>query len=180
MSRLLYALAVGLFGAGIVHIVILMLLPEFSERDAWSRLAGQADLYRMTRIDGSAADDPFQSPADPLFYTAACRFDLDDGFARIEAPGTVPFWSVSVYDRNGQNIYSLNDRTSADGGLAVVIATPAQMIDIREDLPEDMAASVFVQADMAEGIALVRVFVPDETWAPKLAAYVDGIACRSQ
>lgn len=180
MSRLFYAVAAGLLGAGIVHIAILMLLPDFSERDAWSRLAGRTDLYRMARIDGMAGTDPLHRPADPHFYAAACRFDLGDGFARVFAPGTVPYWSVSVYDRSGQNIYSLNDRTSAGGELDVVVATTAQMIDIREDLPEDMAASVFVQAEVGEGIALVRVFVPDESWAPKLAAYMDGIACRSQ
>ncbi|TGV75985.1 DUF1254 domain-containing protein, partial [Mesorhizobium sp. M00.F.Ca.ET.149.01.1.1] len=50
MRRLLHALILGLLGAGIVHIVVLFLVPEFSERDAWSRLAMASDLYKMTRL----------------------------------------------------------------------------------------------------------------------------------
>jgi len=42
MRKLLYAVLLGLIGAGIVHIVILILLPLFSQRDAWSRLAAAA------------------------------------------------------------------------------------------------------------------------------------------
>ncbi|TIU61349.1 MAG: DUF1254 domain-containing protein, partial [Mesorhizobium sp.] len=47
MRRLFHAMLLGLIGAGIVHIIVLMLVPEFSERDAWSRLAMASDLYRM-------------------------------------------------------------------------------------------------------------------------------------
>jgi len=37
LRRLFHAVLLGLVGAGIVHIVVLLLVPEFSERDAWSR-----------------------------------------------------------------------------------------------------------------------------------------------
>ena len=180
MRRLLYALAVGLVGAGIVHIVVLLLLPAFSERDAWSRLEGRVENYRMTRIDHTPAAEVIHRSADPLFYVAACRFDLEDGYAHIIAPGRVPYWSVSVYDRSGQNIYSFNDRTTASGELDFVVVTPPQMIAVRKELPETLVSSVFVEADINEGIALVRVFVPDESWAPRLASYVDGMICRRE
>jgi uncharacterized membrane protein len=36
MLRLFYILLIGIVGAGIVHIAVLLLLPQFSERDAWS------------------------------------------------------------------------------------------------------------------------------------------------
>ena len=98
MRRLFHAVLLGLIGAGIVHIIVLMLVPEFSERDAWSRLAMASDLYRMTRLDAEAGGAPVVKSVDPLFYAAACRFDLAEGMVRIKAPGHVPFWSVSVYD----------------------------------------------------------------------------------
>src|SRR4051794_18869816 len=100
LKRLLYAGLLGLVGAGIVHIAILLLLPGFSERDAWSKLAAAAPLYRPVR---AGAIDLLQSP-DPLFEAAACRFDLADGVARLTAKGLVPYWSVSVYDRDGDNV----------------------------------------------------------------------------
>ncbi len=181
MRSLLYSVAVGLVGAGIVHIAVLLLVPEFSERDAWSKLqeSGQPP-YRMTRIDNGAAAGLVHRSADPLFYVAACRFDLEEGYAHVTAPGRVPYWSVSVYDRSGQNIYSFNDRTATTGQLDFVVLTPAQMADVRKELPEALVSSVFVEADMDEGIALVRVFAPDESWAPGIANYVDAMICRHE
>lgn len=180
MHRLLYVLAVGLVGAGIVHVAVLLLLPDFSERDAWSRLADRVTLYTMTRIDRTPAAEVIHRSADPLFYVSACRFNLEDGFAHITAPGKVPFWSVSVYDRSGQNIYSFNDRTATEGELDFAVLTPAQMIGVRKELPEALVSSIFVEADVDEGIVLVRTFVPDESWAPLLASYMNAMICRQE
>ena len=47
-AKLLHATLLGLIGAGIVHIVILFLLPDMSPRDAWSRLARQAETYQIS------------------------------------------------------------------------------------------------------------------------------------
>ncbi|TIW78919.1 MAG: DUF1254 domain-containing protein [Mesorhizobium sp.] len=163
MRRLLHALILGLLGAGIVHIVVLFLVPEFSERDAWSRLATASDLYRMTRLDA-----------------AACRFDLADGLVRIKAPGDVPFWSASVYDRGGHNIYSFNDHNANGEKLDTVVLTPAQMIDVRRDLPEDLQGAIFVEAPIEEGIFVVRAFVPDESWKPIVSRFLEQSSCDLQ
>ncbi|MBN9074332.1 MAG: DUF1254 domain-containing protein [Rhizobiales bacterium] len=180
MHRLLYALAAGLLGAGIVHIAVLLMLPEFSERDAWSRLGPDSDIYAVHRIDGGPAAEVLRGFEDPLFYVSACRFDLEDGFAHIKAPGGAPFWSASVYGRNGRNLYSFNDRTATNGALDFVVVTPAQMIDIRKELPPALVSSVFVEADIGQGIAVVRTFVPDRTWADKAAALHSGMTCRQE
>ncbi|RTM10986.1 MAG: DUF1254 domain-containing protein [Hyphomicrobiales bacterium] len=180
MRSLLHALILGLLGAGIVHIVVLFLVPEFSERDAWSRLAMASDLYKMTRLDAEAGGAPVVKSVDPLFYAAACRFDLADGLVRIKAPGDVPFWSASVYDRNGHNIYSFNDHNANDEKLDAVVLTPAQMIDVRRDLPEDLQGAIFVEAPIEEGIFVVRAFVPDESWKPIVSRFLEQSACELQ
>ncbi|WP_434721803.1 DUF1254 domain-containing protein [Mesorhizobium sp. RIZ17] len=180
MRSLLHALILGLLGAGIVHIVVLFLVPEFSERDAWSRLAMASDLYKMTRLDAEAGGAPVVKSVDPLFYAAACRFDLTDGLVRIRAPGDVPFWSASVYDRNGHNIYSFNDHNANGEKLDAVVLTPAQMIDVRRDLPEDLQGAIFVEAPIEEGIFVVRAFVPDESWKPIVSRFLEQSACELQ
>ncbi|MCO5073507.1 MAG: DUF1254 domain-containing protein [Rhizobiaceae bacterium] len=180
MHKLLYALALGVVGAGIVHIAILLLLPDFSERDAWSRLEGSVDMFNMTRIDNTRVANVLHRSADPFFQVAACRFNLEDGYAHITAKGDVPFWSVSVYDRSGQNIYSFNDRISTQRALDFVVVTPEQMIDVRKELPETLTSSVFVEADMDEGIALVRAFVPESSWEPAITSYIGSLNCRQE
>jgi uncharacterized membrane protein len=177
MIRLAHALLLGLLGAGIVHIAVLFLVPQMSERDAWSRLALTSDLYRMTRIDPEAGGPAVAGSVDPLFRATACRFDLSEGVVRISAPGNVPFWSVSVYNRGGQNIYSFNDRTSATGLLDFAVLTPAQMIELRKELPEELQQAIFVEAPLDEGIVVIRTFVPDASWEEVVNRYLAGITC---
>lgn len=177
MLRLVYALLAGLVGAGIVHIAVLLLLPQFSERDAWSRLAMQAAPFRVVQAGSAGDSEAVVAARDPLFLAALCRFDLAEGVAHLKADGRVPYWSVSVYDRGGQNVYSLNDRAAQDGVLDIVVLRQAQMIELRKFLPEDMERSIFVETPVEEGIVAVRAFVPDATWRPVVAAWLSGLAC---
>jgi uncharacterized membrane protein len=177
MRKLLYAAILGLVGAGIVHIAVLLMVPEFSERDAWSRLAQASDLYKVTRLDAEAGGPPVVKSVDPLFFAAACRFDLTDGMVQIKSPGAVPFWSVSIYDRNGHNIYSFNDHSATGGLLDAVALTPAQMLEVRKQLPDDLDGSILVETPISEGIIVVRSFVPDASWKLAVSQFLDQSSC---
>jgi len=177
MLRAAYAVIIGLFGAGIVHIAILLLIPEFSERDAWSRLAMASDFYTVTPLDTEVEGSPIVKSVDPLFVAAACRFDISQGVMQLRSTGTAPFWSASVYNRAGQNIYSLNNSSSASGQLDFVVLSAEQMIELRKDLPEEFLQSVFVEAPVAEGIVVVRAFMPDATWKPAVDRYFSEMSC---
>ncbi len=180
MRNLVYAIFVGIVGAGIVHIAVLFLLPQFSERDAWSSLAEAADFYKAVRVDATDGTAPIVKAVDPLFHAAACRFDLDEGPVHVRAPGDVPFWSVSIYDRGGENVYSFNDRATENGTLDFVVLTPAQMIEVRKQPPEDYRSAIFVQVPLGEGIVVVRSFVPDPTWEEATAAFLARTACTKE
>jgi uncharacterized membrane protein len=180
MLRLFYVLLIGLVGAGIVHITVLLLLPQFSERDAWSSLAEAADFYKAVRIDAGDGSPPIVKAVDPLFHAAACRFDLDEGPVHLSAPGTVPFWSVSIYNRAGQNLYSFNDRATDKGALDFVVLTSEQMIELRKAMPDDFQKAIFVQVPVGEGIVMVRSFVPDPTWEEATSEFLARIACTKE
>ncbi|MDQ6436862.1 DUF1254 domain-containing protein [Mesorhizobium sp. LHD-90] len=175
---LAYALIIGLVGAGIVHIIVLLLVPEFADRNAWTRLAAIAPLNRTTPLEGDALD-LIASP-DPAFQVAACRFDLASGTLHVAAAGKVPFWSASVYDRGGRALFSLNDRSGTGEALDFVVLTPEQMIGIRHDLPEEFAKSVFVEIPADEGMLLVRAFAPDASWKPLVSRFIAGMRCAPQ
>ncbi|WP_309084095.1 DUF1254 domain-containing protein [Chelativorans sp.] len=177
MLRLLYALLLGLLGAGIVHIAILFMLPAHSERDIWSRLSAAAPPYAMVRLGPNRLGGEIPAPVNPFLTAAACRFDLADGPVHVEAEGAVPFWSMSIYDSNGLNVFSISDRTAADGALDVVALDPGQMQRIRGELPAEFAQSVFIETGVEEGIVLVRAFVPDETWQGVVGRFFSGLSC---
>jgi uncharacterized membrane protein len=176
MTRLLHAIVLGLVGAGIVHIAVLLMVPAYSQRDAWSTLSERSNFYTVTRLD-PPGEPLLISSLDPLFEAAACRFDLREGVLRVNTQGTVPYWSMSVYNRNGQNLFSLNDSSSSDRILDFAVATPVQMIALRNELPADFERSVFVEADTTEGIVVIRAFAPDESWEPIVSEFISAIDC---
>lgn len=176
MARLLHALVLGFIGAGIVHIIVLLLVPVYSQRDAWAVLSEQANFYRTTRLDPLNAT-PLIRSLDPLFDAVACRFDLQDGVMRLHGEGSTPYWSMSAHDRAGLNIFSLNDGSSPQGKLDFVIATPVQMIALRNAMPHELTNAIFVEADITEGIAVVRTFIPDPSWEPGITAWLNDITC---
>ena len=101
MRRLLYAILLGLIGAGIVHIVILILLPLFSQRDLVEACGSRRSLrhdFRRRAGGRPPSDRPIRSGGNAC--RSICRM------ARCGSrPSTVPFWSASIYDRGGQNVY---------------------------------------------------------------------------
>ena len=179
MLNALRILLLGLFGAALVHIAILFLLPIYSERDVWTALATKGELYSTVPLVHAAngAETGLPLVDDPLFEASVCRFDLSTGMSRIVADGRVPFWSMSVYDRDGLNVFSINDRSAQQRVLDVVIADPPQMLELRKGLPEALENSVLVLADVDEGLALVRVFVPDESWRGAVSAFLESMRC---
>lgn len=178
MTRLLHAILLGLVGAGIVHIAVLVMIPSYSQKDSWSLLSERSNYYVPTRLD-PADGPPLVASLEPLFGAVACRFDLRDGVVRVSGDGDVPFWSISVYDRTGQNAFSFNDRSTEDASLDFVVGTPVQMVELRNALPEAFGDSIFVEADVDEGIVVVRAFRPDPTWSGIVEAFLASVQCDS-
>jgi uncharacterized membrane protein len=174
-------MVLGLIGAGVVHILALFLMPAMSPRDAWSRLEDETGLYSFSEYVPAAS--PASGPAgaaDPFVKSVVCRFDLTDGYVHVTREGKVPYWSASVYDRSGQNVFSLNDRTAKNGVLDLVVVTPAQLVDIRKSPPAELEDSVFVEAPIEEGMVVVRGFQPDETWRQIVGEYLESIECSAE
>lgn len=178
MKRLAYALLLGLVGAAIVHIAVLLMVPAYSERDAWARLADAGGYFSMVRVSGDDTVEPLVSGIDPLFEAAACRFDLAEAPAHLSGRETAPFWSVSVYDRAGVNLYSFNDRTADRGLLDLLIVTPAQMLELRKELPAEYERSVIVETEAGEGMVVVRAFRPDAEWRRQVLGFLENVSCR--
>ena len=177
-----HTLALAGFIALIVHIVIVLLVPRFAPVDAWAKLSAITRPWAFNTV-AVPAGAPDRKPAalaglDPRFGTVACRFDLRDGPASIVAEGEVPFWSLAVFDRRGQNIYSLNDRTAIEDRLDLVVMNATQRARLRENPIEGIDRSVLVRATIDEGFVLVRALAPDETWVPAVQDFLGSATCE--
>lgn len=177
MAKVLLALVTGLVGAAALHILVLFLTPSWSERNAWARFAERGDLFDVVALTEAANGLPPLLADDPLMRAVGCRFDLTDGPARISAPGGVGFWSLSVFDRRGLNLFSINDKT-ADAALDIVLASPFQALELRKDQAAEQAASIVVETPSNDGIVVLRAFQPDWTWAAAVDAFLGEASCR--
>lgn len=177
MRSFLYAIAVGLVGAALLHIVIILSLPSFTGRDAYTRVQAFGEANRFFPLAGSS-DSLAPINDDPAMKTAVCAFSVETGPIRLFAEGDVPFWSLAVYDSASNEVFSMNDRTSVSGALDTLIATPIQLIGIRKAVPAELEQAILVEMRGEEGYAVLRTFVPTQSREEAATAFLADASCE--
>ncbi|SOE17485.1 uncharacterized membrane protein [Hoeflea halophila] len=178
MRSVLLAIAIGLVGAAIIHIVIVLALPMWTGKDAWTRVEALGDTNRFY----SLANEPNLTGLyneDPYLRSAVCRFDVSEGPVRVVASGDVPYWSVSAFDRASNETYSMNDRSSIGSGVNIVFVTPAQMLQLRRFMPRALERSVLVELKQPEGYVILRAVAPASSQRPAARAFLSNAVCTS-
>ncbi len=177
MKRTIIFIIGGLLLGGIIHIAIVFMVPYYADHDAW------AEMHRFGR-DGQFHVLPVPEPGaeplaslDPRMVQAVCRFSLGRGPARIQASFADEFWSVAVFDRRGRNIYSLNDRSADRTRLDLVILTPVQMAQLRQNPPASLETAIVQELPIDVGFVLLRAFVPDDSLMASVTASLKAADC---
>ncbi|MCF6370438.1 DUF1254 domain-containing protein [Rhizobium halophilum] len=176
MLKALFAVLTGLVGAALLHLVIILSLPYFSEKDAYTRVLAEGDRHVFHRLPDSP-DRAGLVQNDPFLETSVCAYDISQGPIRVYASGQVPFWSMAIYDPASNEVFSINDRTAAAGILDVVLATPVQLTVLRKSLPEPIAQSILVETQQADGYVVLRTMVPQPSFAPGATKFLSEAVC---
>ena len=168
----------GLLLAAIIHIIAIKGIPAFVPETAHARVAAFGSDGVFNRLPNVAPDAEPLPMLDPMMMHAACRFDLADGPRLIRAALPPPFWSFALFNRRGEAIYSLNDRTSGnDGRLDVLVLTPQQLSILRENPPLGLEDMIVIETPAVRGYALLRGFDDDPLLRPRLVAALDEASC---
>lgn len=177
LLQIIVAVVTGLIGAALLHLVIVLLLPEFSTRDAYTRVLARGESHRFYTL-GEKPDAAGLSRDDPFVGVAVCAFDIGSGPVRLTAanPG-VPFWSLAIYDQSSNEVFSINDRTSSGGVLDVVLATPVQLTALRKSAPPAISQSIMVEVTQAEGYVVLRSLAPQRSLADVSAQFLAQATC---
>ncbi len=177
MRSVLFAILVGLVGAALLHIVIILALPQFTGKDAYSRVLG---LYEMDSFFPLTSEPGPTGLAneDPYLRVAVCGFSVGNGPARFVAKGAIPFWSLSIYDADSNEIFSMNDHTAVNGNLDLVMATPIQLVDLRKTPPESLAQSILVEMPDEEGYAVLRALAPMDSFEETVRNFLAESSCE--
>ncbi|MEM7303637.1 MAG: DUF1254 domain-containing protein [Pseudomonadota bacterium] len=178
MKSTVYSIFLGVILAGIIHIVVVLLVPNYAPRDAWSKISAVSPGWQLIRLNSIEGKSDLLPLLDPKFRVAACRFSLDDSALRIQTAAKLPFWSVAVFDRFGKNVYSFNDRTAVENRLDLVVVNPVQMSLVRQDPPAVLDKAVLVEADIDEGFVVVRALAADDTWSGLVETFLTETKCE--
>ena len=178
MKRLAYLTTIALTLAGIIHILIVLLIPSYATKDAWAKLAKVGEPWSFSIISQPGKDHGLIPIADPAFGIAACRFDLNEAPLNVTATGNIPFWSVAIFDRQGQNIYSFNDRTAVERQLRLIVVDAIQMAQIRKNPPEEVEQAVLVESTARQGFILIRALQEDASWAEDVRKFLQDASCE--
>lgn len=178
MKRILYGALLALVLAGIVHILVVLLIPSYAEQDAWAKLARNGGSWEFSIVARPGLDKASELPlADPAFGVAACRFDLSESPLVVEAAGDLPFWSVALFDRRGRNFYSFNDRTAIGRQLFMIVVNPIQMAQLRKNPPEEAERAVLIESDLKEGFILIRALKDNAARGPAVRRFLSDAKC---
>ena len=175
-GQLLLAIMTGLIGAALLHIVIVLSVPSFTGKDAYTRVVAEGAANDFHTLD-SERDAAGLLSVDPLIRTAVCHFDLKQNALRLLAPGHTQFWSVAVFDRASNEVFSMNDRTSVDGMLDLVVASPQQVVRIRKAADPELSASIIVGMEGEKGYAVLRTLAPQPSLEPGALEFLQSAGC---
>ncbi|WP_208437564.1 DUF1254 domain-containing protein [Bartonella taylorii] len=176
MTRFIHAALLAIIGAIIVHICVLFLIPYWAQNNIWTELEKSGAPYQFVDLD---ARNPIQQSADPLFLLKVCRFDLGNGPVHLKALKTIQFWSLAAYTYDGMIFYSLNDRTSPDAKLDLIIGKPIQIIELKQSMPRNNVNSVLVAKNLNKGFAVLRTFAPSALEKKGSEAFLSSATCHT-
>lgn len=178
MLRLFYLTIIALVLGGIVHIVTVLLVPSYAQKDAWAHIATTGEPWKVVQVAAPGASDKNTLPGmDPLFGVAACRFDLSESAMMLEANGRLAFWSVALFDRRGRNSYSFNDRTAIGQQLFLIVVSPVQMAKLRRNPPEEVERAVLIESEIEQGFVLIRALQDDPARQAEVMQFLKSIRC---
>lgn len=109
---------------------------------------------------------------------AVCTYNVEEKPVRLSAFGAVPFWSIAIFDSASNEIFSMNDRTSAGGELDILISTPEQSGAIRKAEVQALSKSILVEANRNEGYAVLRTMVPQASFLEEAERFLGEATCE--
>lgn len=169
-------LILALLGAAIIHIAIILLIPRYTNQTAWSGLGEMKTDNRFQQINSSSLAS---TDNDPFFIKTACRFNLKDAPVHISGPSDgLPFWSLSIYNRQGDNLFSVNDSVNPNKDISIIITQPQTSALIKAKLDQVSSQTIVLEQDINEGIIMLQAYMPDESWRRSVSNFIQNLSCQ--
>lgn len=153
----LYWAGAGLIAGGILHILLILTLPDSASGSAWKRLETSLPVNALQVIP------PVRPGASPLPLLAPdvryafCRLDLGDGPVRVVTSLPGGAWSIALYTRDGLNHYTITGLDLRRSDLTMIVTRARGNNAVTLPPTEGATGStVTVAAPEREGLLVLR------------------------
>jgi uncharacterized membrane protein len=180
MVKLAYGVILAVCAAVLVHIAIIFLIPRIIDPQIVSQLQN-LNQTREPLVFAGREIEPDVSGLDPFFRYRVCFYDLEDGPFQLASAGDVPFFSASLVAENGDVLFSITDRQTINRVLNIEVRPAAEQQRLSQTSDDNtvIAGAVPVFVSHMRGYAIVRAFVPDESWNDIADSFLNEIVCQS-
>ncbi|TAL83573.1 MAG: hypothetical protein EPN75_01075 [Beijerinckiaceae bacterium] len=160
LTFLLYAIAV-VFVAGVVHLVAILIMPEFAPHDAFARISKLASTHQPVPLPQALPGKELTPFEDPAVAQAVCMFDLTHGSLHVHANiDPEHLLTLSFRGREGRVFYGVTDRAAVHGKIDIRIVTPEQLqaLDAQDD-EDNPPQELRLVAPQPKGFVLIDALV---------------------
>lgn len=177
--KTLFWIAGGLTLGILIHLAVILTLPDAASRDLWHRLEAMTPIESAIVLDDltPAADNPLG--LDPELLYGVCRLDIGDGPGIVNAPLPPTFWSVAVINRQGHVVYSTTNRSGSGTYLDMGLFNPAQTRLLAEQRFEIHDGLLIVEADSNELAVVVRLAPPYPAMRDRYRGLLENLTCET-
>lgn len=173
LKRFIWLTLAGITLAAIIHILVILALPGFAEKDAASEFVNHGDNGRAEPLKAEEIRD-----ADRFAVYAVCAFDLSAGPFRVSARTGDAILSLSLHRHGGGVAYAITDRAAVRGALEFVVLTARQLEERQANDEEgETVRELRVVFPDPSGLLVARALARRPSGRAEAQALVAGVAC---
>lgn len=180
MIRSLLWLLGGLALGGIIHIVVVLTLPQLADRTVWTKIETLQATNKIVVLPPTLPGVANPLGLDPALSYAVCQLDLSQGPGFLNGQLPDGFWSIALFDRTGTVFYSTTNRDGIGRTLQMGIFNAnqtrllaQQQIDVAEGL-------LIVEAPRDQIFAIIRVAPPHPAVRARFEADLAKVDCATR
>ncbi len=140
--------------AFLFHLVAVIYLPSIVMHVAYKKISERAGGFNVVmHLPPTTADNnPIVNSSPDILYSA-CAFDLSKGPMRFKAKIPDSHWSISGFDAETNNFFSVNNEQVRSKDFELVLVGPdgSPTVDVNTQI---------IKAPTARGVVLFRTLVP--------------------
>lgn len=147
--------------AAAAHIVTSVFFPQLEREDTVETLMGASEVNRVTVLaDEDKLKEVLRGIPTDMAY-AICPYDISERPIEISAPLPGTYWSISIFEPSGRNIYTLNDTQVGTDRFAAVIMLGEAKTAAEEDTSKREGGGIVIHTKETSGVVVIRAFIED-------------------